>query len=162
MDNKYSCGRLLKQIHDGLEKQANNDLRTHDLTMAQVSVLMLLNDADKETLTLKEIEKALHVAQSTSAGIVSRLEQKGFVESFGDAEDKRIKLVRITQTGRQCCGEARANMDHVPTYHNGLCTYIAAIAPPLGMHQMLYLAAVYGSVQIEQSYCYFSLLPVYL
>jgi DNA-binding MarR family transcriptional regulator len=112
MDNKYSCGRLLKQIHDGLEKQANNDLRTHDLTMAQVSVLMLLNDADKETLTLKEIEKALHVAQSTSAGIVSRLEQKGFVESFGNAEDKRIKLVRITQTGRQCCGEARANMDH--------------------------------------------------
>ena len=33
MDNKFSCGRLLKQIHDGLEKQANNDLRTHDLTM---------------------------------------------------------------------------------------------------------------------------------
>lgn len=112
MDNKFSCGRLVKQIHDGLEKQANNDLRTHDLTMAQVSVLMLLNDADKGTLALKEIEKALHVAQSTSAGIVSRLEQKGFVESFGDAQDRRIKLVRITEAGRQCCGEARANMDH--------------------------------------------------
>ena len=113
MNEKIPCGQLLKQIHDGLEKQANNDLRAHDLTMAQVSVLMLLNRADGGTLTLKEIEKALHVAQSTSAGIVTRLEQKGFVTSFGDTEDKRIKRVRITETGQQCCSEAQENMDHV-------------------------------------------------
>lgn len=49
MNEKNLCGQLLKQIHDGLEKQANNDLRAHDLTMAQVSVLMLLNRADGGT-----------------------------------------------------------------------------------------------------------------
>lgn len=113
MRGPMSCGLLLKQIHDGLEKKANNDLRTHDLTVAQIAVLMILDGAENGTLALKEIEKSLHVAQSTSAGIVARLEQKGFAESFGDAGDKRIKLVRITGQGRQCCGEAKDNMDRV-------------------------------------------------
>jgi DNA-binding MarR family transcriptional regulator len=113
MDEAVSCGLLLKQLHDGMEKRANNDLRAHDLTMAQVSVLMLLYDAEDGTLPLKGIERTLRVAQSTAAGIVARLEQKGFAESCGDAGDKRIKLVRITRQGRQCCSEARDNMDHV-------------------------------------------------
>ena len=33
-----SCGACIKQIHDALEKNANNALRHQDLTMAQVSV----------------------------------------------------------------------------------------------------------------------------
>ena len=53
MDEAVSCGLLLKQLHDGMEKRANNDLRAHDLTMAQVSVLMLLYGAEDGTLPLK-------------------------------------------------------------------------------------------------------------
>ncbi len=112
MEEQTSCGLLLKQIHDGMERQANNELRAHDLTFAQISVLMLLDGAENGTLALKEIEKTLRVAQSTAAGIVARLEQKGFAEGCGDAADRRVKRVRITGTGRQCCGEARANMGH--------------------------------------------------
>ena len=56
--------------------------------------------------TLKELEQLLHVAQSTAAGIISRLEQKGYVEGFGDAGDRRVKLVRITPAGRACVGAA--------------------------------------------------------
>ena len=40
-----SCGAFIKQIHDALEKSANNALRHQDLTMAQVGVLLALNDA---------------------------------------------------------------------------------------------------------------------
>ena len=86
-----TCGTLIKQIHDGLEKQANNSLRPQDLTMAQVRVLIELRFAPERQMALKELERRLHVAQSTAAGIVARLEQKGFVESFGDANDRRIK-----------------------------------------------------------------------
>ena len=35
-----------------------------------------------------------------------RLEQKNFVESFGDSKDKRIKIVRITKKGEQFFQEA--------------------------------------------------------
>ena len=43
------------------------------------------------------------MAQSTTTGIVLRLEQKGFVECFGSEQDRRVKMVRLTQTGERCC-----------------------------------------------------------
>ena len=51
------------------------------------------------------------MAQSTAAGIVARLEQKGFVEGFGDPADRRVKLVRITAAGEACCRQAERNME---------------------------------------------------
>ena len=104
-------GLLFKQIHDRLEKQANNALRAKGLTMMQVSVLMALQQAADQRLSMKELERHFGVAQSTVVGIVSRLEQKGFVESFGDMADKRIKLVHITPAGKLCCAEAACQMD---------------------------------------------------
>lgn len=108
---KDSCGFLIKQINDALAKQSNNTLRSQDLTLAQLTVLIWLNELPDKTAPLKELERALGVAQSTAAGIVSRLEQKEFVEGFGDPSDKRIKMLRIMPKGEQCYGEARLSMD---------------------------------------------------
>ena len=110
MANGRNCGDLLKQIHDELEKQANNLLRAQDLTMAQVGALLALNQTSEKQMSLKDLERWLHVAQSTAAGIASRLEQKGFVEAFGDPTDKRIKMLRITSSGMSCCKTAEKNM----------------------------------------------------
>ena len=93
MANGRNCGDLLKQIHDELEKQANNLLRAQDLTMAQVGALLALNQTSEKQMSLKDLERWLHVAQSTAAGIASRLEQKGFVEA-----------------GMSCCKTAEKNM----------------------------------------------------
>lgn len=110
--SKYTpIGLLVKQIHDRLEKQSNNALRANDLTMMQISVLMALQDAAEQKQSMKELERHFGVAQSTIAGIISRLEVKGFVESFGDATDKRIKLVHITSAGVACCTEAAYHMN---------------------------------------------------
>ena len=104
------CSTLIKQIHDEMEKRANNSLRAQDLTMAQVGVLLELYQAPEKQLALKELERRMHVAQSTAAGIVVRLEQKGFVESLGSQEDRRIKQVRITHSGEGCCLVAQEQM----------------------------------------------------
>ncbi len=103
MEKRVTCGALLKQIHDGLEKRANNSLRSQGLTMSQVSVLIELYFSPGKQMALKELERRLHVAQSTAAGIVARLEQKGFVEGFGDPDDRRIKMLRITPAGEERC-----------------------------------------------------------
>ena len=105
-----SCGSLLKQINDALERQANNSLRVDDLTMAQMGVLLALDRTDSKQMTLKELERIIRVAQSTAAGIVSRLEQKGFVECFGSAEDRRIKVVRLSESGAQRCRASEQGM----------------------------------------------------
>jgi len=110
MKKQEQCGMLIKQIHDGLEKNANNALREDNITMAQIGTLIELSNAYQHELTLKELEKRLHVAQPTAAGIVSRLEDKGLVEGFTSKEDKRIKIVRITDSGSNCCVRADTKM----------------------------------------------------
>jgi len=65
------------------------------------------------------LERRLHVAQSTAAGIVARLEQKGFVEGFGDANDRRIKMLRITPAGEECC---RLADQHMAAFEENLLT----------------------------------------
>ena len=102
MEMRQDCGLLLKQINDEMRKNANNALRVQDLTLTQLEALMQLEQAPEGQYSLKELEQILHVAQSTAAGIMSRLEQKGYVEGFGDAGDRRIKLVRITPAGVEC------------------------------------------------------------
>ena len=111
MINQNTCGAIIKQIHDELEKNANNALRSQGLTMAQVGALLVLRDVPEGQCSLKEMEQVLHVAQSTAAGIMVRLEQKGLVEGFGSPEDKRIKMVRITPKGEECCFQAERSME---------------------------------------------------
>ena len=108
---KRACGMMIKQIHDCLEKDTNNTLRAQDLTMAQVGALIELRSAEEKQMPLKELERRLHVAQSTAAGIVVRLEQKGFLESFGSSDDRRIKMVRITSKGEDCCLDSDRGME---------------------------------------------------
>ena len=72
------------------------------MTLAQLEALLELDQAPENQLSLKELERRLHIAQSTTAGIIMRLEQKGFVEGFGDSGDRRIKLVRLTPAGADC------------------------------------------------------------
>lgn len=101
MEKTESCGRLLKQINDELRKNANNAMRSQNMTMAQLEALVTLDQMPEKQMSLKELEQTLHVAQSTAAGIVVRLEQKGLAEGFGDANDRRIKKVRITPAGKE-------------------------------------------------------------
>lgn len=115
MENDSSCSVLLKQIHDVQEKNINNTLRNLDLTFSQINVLRaLVHSADKQ-MSLKELEKILHVAQSTTARIVAKMESKGLIDSFGDASDKRIKYIRLTQYGEQFSSNAKQKLEEEET-----------------------------------------------
>lgn len=105
-----SCGQLIKQISDEMRKNANNAMRSQDMTMSQFGALFALDQAPEKQRSLKELEQSLHVAQSTVVGIIGRLEQKGLVEVFGDAADRRVKLVRITPAGCERVAKEEGNM----------------------------------------------------
>ncbi len=109
MENR-PCGFLIKQIHDNIEKNVNNRLRKQDMTLSQINMLLMLNKAADKRMTMKDIEKYFGVAQSTVAGIISRLEKKGFVQCSGDDIDKRIKIAAITELGQGCCKDAEKHI----------------------------------------------------
>lgn len=106
MNERPDCGKLIKQIHDEMRKNINNAMRAQNMTMAQWDALLELDLAPEKQLSFKELEQRLHIAQSTTVGIISRLEQKGLVEGFGDLNDRRVKLARITPAGMARITEA--------------------------------------------------------
>lgn len=111
MSKNYSCGTLLKQIHDIMEKNANNVLREQDLTISQSGVLVLLDEKEGKTASFKELEKDFGVSQPTMVGILNRLEQKDLVEVLNDTEDKRIRKAHLTQKGEDKCKKGYKHMN---------------------------------------------------
>lgn len=90
-------GKSLKLLSTGWEKALNRRLKEIDLSATQALVLTWLSDAETMTLPIKTIEKRFGTAQSTTLGIVNRLEKKGLVETELNAH--RTKDVRITPDG---------------------------------------------------------------
>lgn len=110
MINDYTCGALLKQINDIMEKNANNALRGQNLTISQSGVLVLLDEKEEKTATFKELEKSFGVSQPTMVGLLNRLEQKKLVEILTDPDDKRIRRAHLTRKGENKCKEGYRHM----------------------------------------------------
>ncbi len=96
---KKDVGYFIKNINDKLKIKADADLKHFNLTLAQSRVLAFLNSKDGSA-TQKEIELFLEVSHPTVVGIVSRMEQNGYVASRMDEEDKRNKIVTLTEKAR--------------------------------------------------------------
>jgi DNA-binding MarR family transcriptional regulator len=75
--------------------------------MQQNRVLILLAHAPAQTLSLKALEEHFSAAQSTVAGLVSRLEKKGLIEAVTDPADRRVKLARLTDEGQRLHAQSR-------------------------------------------------------
>ncbi len=93
-------GYKLKLITDKLKVRADKDLKQHGLTLSQTRVLYFLSAKGGEA-TQKEIEDYLQVAHPTVVGIVSRMIRNGFLEAWLDPENRRNKVVRLTEKAHQ-------------------------------------------------------------
>ncbi|HBK28221.1 MAG TPA: MarR family transcriptional regulator [Dialister sp.] len=106
-----TCGPVLKQLTDVLTKQVNNELREEGLTMSQMRVLVILDEKQNKTASMKDIEKELAVAQPTTAGIIRRIEEKGLIIYLSAPENKRAKWIQLTEAGKEKCRIAYSHME---------------------------------------------------
>lgn len=93
---KKDVGYLIKNINDKLKVYADADLKRYNLTFTQSRVFAYLQERGGQA-TQKEIEVFLEVSHPTVVGIVSRMEQNGYVTSFIDGNDKRNKIVKLSK-----------------------------------------------------------------
>lgn len=100
-------GWYLRRIDNAMEKEVNQHMQALNLTMQQNRVLILLAHAEEQTLSLKALEEKFGAAQSTVAGLVSRLEKKGLIEAAIDPTDRRVKLARLTEEGVELHAKGR-------------------------------------------------------
>ena len=94
MMQKRDVGYLIKNISDKLKVKADAELKQYNLTLTQSRVFAYLGRRGGQS-TQKEIEVFLEVSHPTVVGIVSRMEQNGYVTSW-PSEDGRNKNVKLT------------------------------------------------------------------
>lgn len=109
MDRDF--GLLLKKNYDLMAKHGNHALQKMGLTFSQFHVLAYLyKKCPDKRAPLKKLETHFEVAQATMAGIVARLDGKGYVISRVCEMDKRVKIIQLTPEGEEKCQEALASV----------------------------------------------------
>ena len=76
-------------------------LETMELTAAQGHIMGYLAH-QKQPPCPRDVEKEFHLSHPTVSGLLSRLEQKGFIELRTDPDDRRCKRIYILPKGKEC------------------------------------------------------------
>ena len=79
----------------------DNAMEELELTGSQGRILAYLVHA-KTPPCPRDLEAEFHLTHPTVSGLLSRLEQKGFVELRTDPEDRRVRRIYVLEKGRQC------------------------------------------------------------
>lgn len=95
--NEIKTGKVFRIISDTMHKILNKKLKDKDLSVTQGIVLVWLNEEESKELPIKTVEKRFSTAQSTTLGIINRLEQKKLVTTY--LTQQRTKIVQITDEG---------------------------------------------------------------
>ena len=86
-----------------LHKNCNADLfeavGTLELSLTQIKLLHHLDDQPRE-LTLKQAAEVVHVSMPAASRMVDDLVRRGFAQRREDDDDRRMKRVCLTESGR--------------------------------------------------------------
>lgn len=109
---KKSIGGMIKYISDKVRQKADNNLKDHNVTLSQVRVLNFLW-RQNGSCSQKQIEDFLQVSHPTVVGLVSRMEQSGYIQTSVSPDDKRNKIVTVTDSGMSLACELCRYMEDI-------------------------------------------------
>ena len=91
--------QLIRVLENCTGQMMNNALASMDLTAAQGQVIAFIVHR-QEPPCARDIEEAFQLSHPTVSGILSRLEQKGFIQVLPDEQDRRCKRLYVQQKGQ--------------------------------------------------------------
>ncbi len=94
-------GYLLRILHWCTDQSMTNALESMELTASQGHIMGFLAHKEQPPCP-RDIEKEFRLSHPTVSGLLSRLEQKGFIQLRSDPDDRRCKRIYILPKGRQC------------------------------------------------------------
>ena len=94
-------GHLVRVLHCCTDQVMTAALEQVELTAAQGRILGYLAHCTKPPCP-RDVEERFQLSHPTVSGILSRLEQKGFVSLQPDTGDRRCKRIRVLPKGAQC------------------------------------------------------------
>jgi DNA-binding MarR family transcriptional regulator len=115
MKRKPDLGLKIKIIDEMIAKHANKQLSELGITVTQMHVLIYLHFRKGHESSLKELEKTFETSQATAAGVVVRMEEKEIIESYVSPHDRRVKMIRLTEKGKELL--EKSHRDALRTEH---------------------------------------------
>lgn len=94
-------GHLARILHWCTDQAMTAALEQMELTAAQGHVMGFLS-RQTEPPCPRDVEEAFHLSHPTVSGLLSRLEQKGFIQLRTDPNDRRCKRIYIQPKGHEC------------------------------------------------------------
>ncbi len=88
--------------------------------LAPAGVMALCHLRPGDTLPMRELADSLHFDSSNVTGVVDRLEERGLVERRTADHDRRIKLLVVTEAGKELRERLTARIDVAPPPLAGL------------------------------------------
>ncbi len=104
---------LVKKISLIFDKRANQLLMPYDLTGSQFKILMVLYRSAAGSVRQTDIEAKFSLTNPTVTGLVQKLETKDLVQRKPHPEDKRSKVLVLTDRAMQMKEELLALADRL-------------------------------------------------
>lgn len=105
-----SICEFIETLKRGTDAEAFDVLTRSDLTLTQFRIVMLLMDSDGPQ-PISEIADQLRLSLATAGRAVDYLVQHKFARRWEDPEDRRSRLVRLTDAGIALTEAPRAAMN---------------------------------------------------
>ncbi len=128
-------GYLIKNINDKMKVHADRQLKEFGLTISQSRILAFLDEMGGSA-TQKQIEVFLEVSHPTVVGIVSRMENSGYLVCRFDEADKRNKIVSLTDKAKQLGA----------SFERGVLQHEAALLATLSQDEVQQLRRLLGVI----------------
>ena len=112
MTHNNHLGPMLKLLNKEFEHLHTEKAKSMGLTPAQLFVLHYIAKHQGERICNRDIEKQFELTHATVSGIISRLEAKGFIDCNEDNNDRRFKMISITEKAMACEDEMKRHIDH--------------------------------------------------
>ena len=97
----YHYGHMVRILHWCPDQSMTSALEKMELTAAQGHIMGYLAH-QKQAPCPRDIEAEFQLSHPTVSGLLSRLEQKGFIQLRTDPDDRRCKRVYILEKGQLC------------------------------------------------------------
>lgn len=85
--------------YDVIHTRVAQEAEREGLSTAAFNVLMILSRSGEGGCPMYELGELLLVSRANVTGLVGCLERRGLVERAPSAEDRRVRLVRLTESG---------------------------------------------------------------
>ncbi|MFH1033400.1 MAG: MarR family transcriptional regulator [Pseudomonadota bacterium] len=115
LDEKVMIGMV--RASEMFKKNSSAIFKKYGLTFAQYNVLRALNSSPNGYSTVTNVGKIMLVTGANMTGLAKRMERDGFLQSRRHEHDERVKLLEITEKGRQTLKNIEVEKEaHVKSY----------------------------------------------